>query len=71
MSNSQLKLIFQILSLGLCAPLAYLAWIQRNRLKALIPEWTFRLNYLFLVIQILLLVINLVLEQTGDQSVSG
>ena len=65
MSNSQLKLIFQILSLGLCAPLAYLAWIQRNRLKALIPEWTFRLNYLFLVIQILLLVINLVLEQTG------
>ncbi len=65
MSNLQIKLIIQILSLGLCAPLAYLTWIQRHRLKALIPEWIFRLIYLFLVIQILLIVINIVLEQTG------
>ena len=65
MSNLQIKLIIQILSLGLCAPLAYLTWMQRHRLKALIPEWIFRLIYLFLVIQILLIVINIVLEQTG------
>ena len=66
MATLQIKLIIQILSLGLCAPLAYLAWIQRHRLKALIPEWIFRLIYLFLVIQILLIVINIVLEQTGS-----
>ena len=65
MATIQIKLIIQIVSLGLCAPLAYLAWIQRHRLKALIPEWIFRLIYLFLVIQILLIVINIVLEQTG------
>ena len=58
MSNIQLKLIFQILSLGLCAFLAYLARIKRQRLRTLFPEWILRLIYLFLVIQILLLVIN-------------
>ena len=66
MSNLQFKLIFQILCLCLCAILAYLARIKRHRLKALIPEWIFRLIYLFLVIQILLLVINLVLEHTDS-----
>ena len=66
MSNSQLKLIFQILSLGLCAFLAYLARIKRHRLRTLVPEWAFRLIYLFLVIQILLLVINIVLEHTDS-----
>ena len=66
MSNSQLKLIFQILSLGLCAFLAYLARIKRHRLRTLVPEWAFRLILVFLVIQILLLVINIVLEQTDS-----
>ena len=65
MSNSQLKLIFQILSLGLCVFLAYLARIKSHRLRTLFPEWALRLIYLFLVIQILLLVINIVLEHTG------
>ena len=64
MNNSQLKLIFQILSLGLCVFLAYLARIKRHRLRTLVPEWAFRLIYLFLVIQILLLVINIVFEHT-------
>ena len=66
MSNSQLKLIFQILSLGLCVFLAYLARIKSHRLRTLVPEWVLRLIYLFLVIQILLLVINIVLEHTDS-----
>ena len=66
MSNSQLKLIFQILSLGLCVLLAYLVRFKRQRLRTLFPEWILRLIYLFLVIQILLLVINLVLEHTDS-----
>ena len=65
MSNSQLNLIFQILSLGLCVLLAYLARIKSHRLRTLVPEWALRLIYLFLVIQILLLVINVALEHTG------
>ena len=65
MTNIQLKLIFQILSLGLCAFLAYLVRFKRQRLRTLFPEWILRLIYLFLVIQILLIVINIVLEQTG------
>ena len=65
MTNIQLKLIFQILSLGLCAFLAYLVRFKRQRLRTLFPEWALRLIYLFLVIQILLIVINIVLEQTG------
>ncbi len=65
MNNSQLKLIFQILSLGLCVFLVYLARIKRHRLRTLVPAWALRLIYLFLVIQILLIVINIVLEQTG------
>ena len=66
MTNIQLKLIFQILSLGLCVFLAYLARIKSHRLRTLVPEWAFRLIYLFLVIQILLLVINIVLEHTDS-----
>ena len=66
MSNLQFKLIFQILSLCLCAILAYLARIKRHRLRTLFPEWVLRLIYLFLVIQILLLVINIVLEHTDS-----
>ena len=65
MSNSQITLISQILSLGLCVLLAYLARIKRHRLRTLVPEWAFRLIYLCLVIQILVIVINIVLEQTG------
>ena len=65
MSDSQLKLIFKILSLGLCVFLAYLARIKSHRLRTLFPEWALRLIYLFLVIQILLLVINVALEHTG------
>ena len=65
MTNIQLKLIFQILSLGLCAFLAHLVRFKRQRLGTLFPEWALRLIYLFLVIQILLIVINIVLEQTG------
>ena len=66
MSNSQLKLVFQILSLGICVFLAYLARIKRHRLGSLVPEWALRLIYLFLVIQILLLVFNIVLEHTDS-----
>ncbi len=64
MNNSQITLISQILSLGLCVMLAYLARIKRHRLRTLVPEWVLRLIYLFLVIQILLLVINIVFEHT-------
>ena len=66
MSNSQITLISQILSLGLCVLLAYLARIKRHRLRTLVPEWALRLIYLFLVIQILLLVIHIVLEHTDS-----
>ncbi len=65
MSNLQFQLIFQILSLCLCVILAYLARIKRHRLRTLVPAWALRLISLFLVIQILLLVINIVLEQSG------
>ena len=71
MSNLQFKLIFQILSLCLCAILAYLARIKRHRLRTLVPAWALRLIYLFLVIQILLIVINIVLEQTETSLFPG
>ena len=67
MTNSQIKLISQILSLCLCVILAYLARTKWHRLRMLVPAWTLQLIYLFLVIQILLLVINiiLILKHTG------
>ena len=67
MTDSQLILIFQILSLGLCVLLAYLARTKWHRLRMLVPAWALQLIYLFLVIQIILLVINIIiiLRHTG------
>ncbi len=62
MSHINPEMPFLLLSLGLCV---FFAWLLSTRLGTLIPQPGLRLAKLFLVIQILLIVINIVIAQTG------
>ncbi len=62
MTNVHPELPFLFLSLGLCV---FFAWLMRYRLRTLIPETSLRLATLFLSIQILLIVINIIRTWNG------